>query len=167
MMSAMKLRHQLVYAAPPGAVFALMGDADFRRAAAAAQDAVSAEVVHTPRGRGFTLVVDRLQRTSDLPSFARAMAGPTTRAVQREDWADEQGASLDIEMPGKPITAAGTITLRPEGPDGTGTRVVIELDITVTVPLFGGRLEKLVGGQIAAGMDAEHALGVRHLEENP
>lgn len=163
MMAAMKLRHQLVYAAPPGAVFALMGDPDFRRAAATAQAAVSADVVHTPRERGFTLVIDRLQSTAGLPPFARAMAGSTTRAVQREDWVDAHGASLDIEMPGKPVTAAGTITLRAEG---TGTRAVIELDITIQVPWVGGRLEKLVGAQIAAGMDAEHALGVRHLEEH-
>jgi len=166
MMSSMKLRHHMVYAVPPGAVFALMGDPVFRRTAATAQDAVSAEVEHTPHEQGFSLVIDRLQRTAGLPSYVRAMVGPTTRAVQREDWRDEHGASLDIEMPGTPISAAGTISLRADG-TGTGTRAMVELDITATVPFIGGRLEKLVGAMIAAGMDAEHVLGVRHLEENP
>ena len=33
------------------------------------------------------------------------------------------------------------------------------------VPLIGGRLEKLMAEKVAAGMDVEHAVGVRWLQE--
>jgi hypothetical protein len=163
MMSAMRFRHQIVYDAPPEAVFAMLRDPAFRESACTAQDVVSAEVTITDRGNGFTLVIDQLQRTDDLPGFARTFAGASTQAIQREDWADGTGGTLDIESPGKPTAATGTITLRPEG---SGTREIVELEIRVKVPLIGGRLEKLVAEKIAAGIDAEHAVGVAYLKGN-
>ena len=40
----MRFRHELVYDAPPDAVFAMLADRAFREAACAAQDVISAEV---------------------------------------------------------------------------------------------------------------------------
>src|SRR6476620_2438116 len=152
MMCGMQFRHELAYDAGPDQVFAMLADPKFREAACAAQDVVSA---------GVSLVLDQLQRTDDLPSFARTFAGESTRAVQREEWADATGGTLRIEAPGKPSDIAGTITLVAEG---SGTREIVELELKVKVPLVGGKLEKLLAERVRAGMDAEHGVGVRWLK---
>ena len=139
----------------------MLADPKFREAACAAQDVVSADVSLERTGTGFSLVVDQLQRTDDLPSFARTFAGESTRAVQREEWADTTGGTLRIEAPGKPSDIAGTITLVAEG---SGTREIVELELKVKVPLIGGKLEKLLAERVRAGMDAEHGVGVRWLK---
>jgi len=157
----MKLRHDLVYDAPPQAVFEMLADPAFREAACNAMGVVSAEVTLERTGTGFTLTVDQEQRTDDLPSFARTFAGATTRAVQHEAWSDTTSGTVRIEAPGKPTTVTGTVTLRAEG---SGTREVVELDVEVKVPLIGGKLEKLMSEKIVAGLDAEHGVGTAYLK---
>ena len=163
MMCAMKFRHELVYDAPPAAVFEMLADPSFREAACAAQDVISADVTIERTGGGFSLVVDQLQRTDDLPGFARTFAGDSTRAIQREQWADSTGGTLVIETPGKPTTIKGTITLRPEG---SGSREIVELEVKARIPLIGGKIEKLLAEKVAAGMDLEHGVGVDYLAGN-
>jgi hypothetical protein len=57
MMSSMKFRHEITYDAPP------------------------AEVTVERTGNAFTLTIDQVQRTDDLPGFARTFAGDSTRAI--------------------------------------------------------------------------------------
>ncbi|MCB0894108.1 MAG: DUF2505 domain-containing protein [Nocardioides sp.] len=156
----MKFRHELTYDASPREVFEMLADPAFREASCAAQDVVSVEVDLQRDGDAFTLVADQVQKTDDLPSFARTFAGHTTRAIQREEWTDDSGGSLRIETPGKPADIAGTITLLE---DGSGTREVVELEVKVKLPLIGGKIEKLLAEKVAAGMDAEHGAGVAWL----
>jgi hypothetical protein len=163
MMCDMKFRHELSYDASPDRVFEMLADPAFRQAACAAQDVISAEVDVQRTAGGFSLTVDQLQRTDDLPSFARTFAGQSTRAIQREEWADTTGGTLRLEAPGKPSSIGGTITLRPEG---SGTVEIVELDVKIKVPLIGGKLEKLLADKVRAGMDAEHGVGVAWLKGN-
>lgn len=160
MMSAMDFRHELTYDSPPADVFAMLADPAFREAVSEAQGVVSHDVEITRQGAGFSLVNDQVQRTDGLPSFAKKFAGETTRAVQREDWADQSGGSLAIEAPGKPSDIRGSITLDPAG---TGTTEVVSLSVTVKVPLIGGKLEGLLADQIRSGIDVEHEVGRRWL----
>lgn len=138
----------------------MLADPAFREAACAAQDVISAEVTLERTGDGFTLTIDQQQRTDDLPSFARAFAGDSTQAIQREEWLDASGGSLRIDAPGKPSSVTGSITLQP---DGDGTREVVELELRIKVPLIGGKLERLLAEKITAGMDAEHEVGIAYL----
>jgi uncharacterized protein YndB with AHSA1/START domain len=153
----MKFRHELRYHASPADVFEMLADPAFREAACAAQDVISAEVQVVREGNGFRLTIDQEQKTDDLPGFARTFAGDSTRAIQREEWADSTGGTLRIDAPGKPSEVKGTITLRPEG---SGTVEIVELELRIKVPLIGGKLEKLLAERVAAGMDAEHGVGV-------
>ena len=153
----MKFRHELRYDAPPDQVFEMLADPAFRQAACEAQDVITSDVALDRDGMGFGLVIDMLQRTDDLPGFARTFAGDSTQAVQRETWSSAAGGDLAIEAPGKPTTMAGTIRLEPAG---SGTTEVVELEIKVKVPLIGGKLEKLMAEKVTAGMDAEHGVGV-------
>jgi uncharacterized protein YndB with AHSA1/START domain len=159
----MRFRHELHYDAPPDQVFDMLADPAFRQAACEAQDVISADVRLDRDGEGFTLVIDMLQRTDDLPGFARTFAGESTQAVQRETWSSTSGGDLRIEAPGKPTSMSGTIRLEPDGP---GTREVVELEIKVKVPLIGGKLEKLMAEKVTAGMDAEHRAGTAYLSGN-
>jgi uncharacterized protein YndB with AHSA1/START domain len=156
----MRFRHELRYDAPPDQVFEMLADPAFRQAACEAQNVISADVRLDRDGEGFTLVIDMLQRTDDLPGFARTFAGESTQAVQRETWTDASGGDLRIEAPGKPTSMNGTIRLEP---DGAGTKEVVELEIKVKVPLIGGKLEKLMADKVTAGMDAEHRAGTAYL----
>jgi uncharacterized protein YndB with AHSA1/START domain len=157
MMSGMEFRHELVYDATPDEVFEMLADPAFRERVSEALDVVSHDVRVEPRGEGFTLVNDHVQRTGGLPAVARKFAGDTTRAVQREEWADRTGGTLVIEAPGKPSEVHGTISLTAEG---AGTREVVELDITVRVPLVGHRLEALVARHVRESIDVEHQVGL-------
>lgn len=161
MMSPMDFRHELAYDAPPDQVFAMLADPEFRRAACEAQDVISVEVDVETTGAGFEARIDQVQRTDDLPAFARTFAGDSTQAIQIESWSDATGGSVRIEAPGQPSEIAGTVALRPEG---AGTREVVELALTVKVPLIGGKLEKVLAARIAAALDAEHEVGVAYLK---
>jgi carbon monoxide dehydrogenase subunit G len=156
----MKFRHELQYDATPAQVFEMLADPAFRRAVAEAMDVISADVDLQRDGDGFTLTIDQLQKTDDLPGFARTFAGDSTQAVQREVWRDGTSASLSIEAPGKPTNMSGTIRLEP---NGAGTTEVVELEIKVKVPLIGGKLEKLMAEKVQAGMDVEQGVGTAWL----
>ena len=131
----MKFRHELTYDASPAEVFAMLADPAFREAVADAMDVISADVDLQRDGEGFTLTVDQLQKTDDLPGFARTFAGDSTQAIQRETWTSASDGELSIEAPGKPTSMSGTIRLEPSG---AGTTEVVELEIKVKVPLIGG-----------------------------
>ena len=159
----MKFRHELSYDAPPEQVYEMLADPEFRRAACAAMEVISADVQIERDGEGFTLVIDQLQNTQDLPGFARTFAGESTQAIQREVWRDHESADLSIESPGKPTSARGTIRLEPRG---SGTTEVVELELKVKVPLIGGKLEKLMAEKVASGMDIEQGVGATWLKEH-
>lgn len=152
----MKFRHELRYDAAPADVFAMLATPAFREAVVEAMDVISADVELERDGEGFTLTIDQLQKTDDLPGFARTFAGDSTQAIQREVWRGPTTGDLVIEAPGKPTHIAGTIRLEPSG---TGTTEVVELEIKVKVPLIGGKLEKLMADKVQAGMDIEQQVG--------
>jgi len=104
--------------------------------------------------------IDQVQPTQGVPSFAKPVVGETSRAVQIEEWTDQTSAALEIKTPGKPATMKGTITLTPED---DGTLEVVELTIKVSVPLVGGRIEKLLGDLVRRSTSAERETGMRWL----
>lgn len=157
----MDFHRELAYQAPPQDVFAMLADPAFRKKVAAAQEVVSVDVTSTPNGAGATIVIDQVQNTAGLPTIAKKIAGETTRALVREEWADATTGTIEITAPGKPTRAAGSLRL---DSDGTVTRHVFDLEVNVKVPLVGGKLEKLMADTIDAGMTAEHAVGVAWLK---
>lgn len=152
----MLFRHELAYDATPDEVFEMLADPTFRERVSEALDVVSHDVTIERRGEGFTLVNDQVQRTAGMPALAKKFTGDTTRAIQREEWPDRSGGTLLIETPGKPSEISGSISL---SPSGSGTLEVVELEITVRVPLIGHKLEALLDRQIHDSIDGEHEVG--------
>lgn len=157
----MKFHRELVYEAGSDEVFAMLADPAFRKKVAAAQDVVSIEVTSTPKGAGMTLLNDQVQNTAGLPALAKKIAGETTQAIIREEWTDARSGTYEIVAPGKPTKAIGNVRLVEEG---GSTRHVFDLEITVKVPMIGGKLEKLMADNIDAGMTVEHSVGVAWLK---
>jgi len=152
----MRIRHELSYDAAPDAVHAMLGDPEFRRRVCQAMDTVSEDVAVSPGADGMAVRIDMVQRTTGVPGFARKVVGDTTRVIQSEQWAGADGADLTLEIPGKPGHVRGRISLI-----GDGTRTVETFDgeVTVNIPLLGGKLEGLIEKLFVKGMDTEQRVG--------
>ncbi|CCH74024.1 conserved hypothetical protein [Nostocoides australiense Ben110] len=156
----MQFRTEMRYPAPPAEVYAMLADPGFREQVCVDQDVISADVDVTSNGDLMSVRIDQVQPTQGVPSFAKPVVGETSRAVQIEEWTDQTSAALEIKTPGKPATMKGTITLTPED---DGTLEVVELTIKVSVPLVGGRIEKLLGDLVRRSTSAERETGMRWL----
>jgi hypothetical protein len=155
----MELSHDLSYDASPGEVAAMLADRAFRERVCEAMGSTHWDVTidgTTGAGPGMRVVVDQTRATKGVPAVARRFVGDEIRIVRRESWTNESRADLTIDVPGKPATFAGAIALV-----AGGGRTVMSVtgDITVRIPMLGGRLEGLVADVLRAGFDAEHRVG--------
>lgn len=146
----MQFTHSTRYDAAPADVLAMLTDPAFRTKSSHAQQASGVNVTV----EGNTLRLEMEQPNTDIPAFARAFAGESTRTVITEVWSDTS-AKVTIETPGKPAGITGTRTLQA---DGTGTKDVFEADAKAKVPLIGGKIEKLIAAKFADGLRAEETV---------
>lgn len=160
MMTAMKIRHELRYDAPPSEVYAMLVDPAFRERVCETMDVASQDVSVQPTASGVDLRIDMQQRTTGLPGFARKIVGDRTRVIQSESWQAERGADLEVQIPGKPGHIRGRTTL---SADGSGTVEAFEGEATISIPFVGGKLEGLIERLFVAGMDNEQQVGARWL----
>lgn len=157
----MKIRHEITYDAPAAEVYAMLTDPAFRQKSCDAMGVLSADISIEPHGAGATVVIDQLQPTAGVPSFAKKIAGESTRAIQTEEWSDPTSAAMTVRTPGKPTEITGTLTLTETG---STTVETFEGEAKAKVPLIGGKLESLLADLFKAGMDKEHAAGVAWLK---
>ena len=157
----MRFQHTSTYVGAEADVFAMFTDPEWRKMVGNAQGVVSSDITITPEGEGCRVVIDQVQNTAGLPAIAKKIAGDTTRAVVTEVWTSPTGGTIEILAPGKPTKAVGTVSLVS---DGTTTRHVTDLEVTVKVPLLGGKLEQLMADNIGKGLEVEQAVGVAWLE---
>lgn len=157
----MRFQHTSTYGATAADVFAMFSDPEWRRKVGNAQGVVSSDITITPEGEGCRVVIDQVQNTAGLPSIAKKIAGETTRAVVTEVWASPTSGTIEILAPGKPTKAVGTVTLQSAGAE---TKHVTDLELTVKVPILGGRLEQVMADNIEKGLEIEQAVGAAWLE---
>jgi hypothetical protein len=155
MMCTMKLRHELTYRAPLGDVFAMLIDTAYWDRVAVATGALSSTAtVETVAGE-FRVVIDQDQPVAGVPSFAKKFVGDSARAIKRQTWTGHTSTFV-VETPGKPTTMAGTAVLEERGET---TVLSYDLEVRASVPLIGGKLEKLVVGLTTDGFEKEQAVG--------
>lgn len=152
----MRFSHELAYDAAPEAVAEMLADADFRERVCGALHVLRHDVSVEGAGAGMRVVVDQTQPAKGIPSFARKFVGDEIRIVQRETWRDTTNAALVIEVPGKPGTMHGSITL--VGDDASTVQTVAG-DIKVALPFVGGKIEGLVGDIFRSALRAEQRVG--------
>lgn len=129
--------------------------------------------VATPTGRSSATVTDqggdvhvRTERelpTSGMPSTVRSLVGDTLRVTEEQAWhpARPDGArtaDLTIRVGGAPVRMQGTVTL---SPTGEGSHLVVDADLTCSVPLMGRKIEAAARPTIEESFDHE----VRLLKE--
>jgi carbon monoxide dehydrogenase subunit G len=155
----MRFRHELSYDAPPDHVLAMMSDPLFWDRVGEANAALSCTATVGTEGGTTRVVIDQEQKVVGVPSFAKKLVGESTRAIITQVWRGHQ-ADYEVETPGKPTHVTGTASLTG---DGSGSTLTYDLDVKASVPLIGGKLEKLVVELTTEGFDKERAVGAAWL----
>ncbi len=163
----MHLQKSLSYPAPTGEVAALLADRSFVDEVCAAGGTVSHEVdVQGDASGAFTVTSTRVLPTDELPDVARRFVGATLslRQVDRWDAPASDGSrsgTLELEVPGAPVSARAAMTLRSDG--AGGSQQVVDGDLTASVPLVGGRIEKAAVSPLLLALDQMESLAHRRL----
>jgi len=153
---------------PAAAVFAAMVDADCLRARLAALGGRNAALLeHAADADGARFRVQHGLEPGDMPQAVRSFL-PADFVIRRlETWrrADDgkYTGTADVEVPGTPASATGQMGLRDAGP---GSELRIRTDVTVRVPLLGGRIEASVGEQILKLLNAETTFTLDWMNRN-
>jgi uncharacterized protein YndB with AHSA1/START domain len=151
-----KLTKKLTYDAPAEAVTAMLDDPAFREEVLARQRVLRGSVEID----GDVVRIEQVRSARDVPSFARKFVGDEIVIVQTETWTSPTSADVGLAIPGKPGEASGTMTLTESG--GTTTES-IDLDLSVRIPLVGGKIEAMIAGMFRDALDKEHQVGVEWL----
>lgn len=144
---------ELTYDASLEEVAAMLTDAGFRERVLERMRVVRGSVTVEDG----VVTIDQVQSASGLPSFATKIVGDEIRIVQVESWRTSDHADVEISIPGKPGHMAGTATL---AETGGRTTERVDLEVTVRLPLVGGKLEGLVADMLGKALDTEHRTGV-------
>lgn len=155
----MRLTRSFSYAAPTAAVVAMMQDPAFWDRVAEATGALSSATTVSTNGASVVVVSDQQQAVVGVPSFAKKLVGDSTHAIITTTWAGEHG-DYEVATPGKPTSISGSVAVTAAG---VGAQVVYDLEVKASVPLIGGKLEKLVCDLTGEGFEKEHAVGVAWL----
>ncbi|GAB2980321.1 DUF2505 domain-containing protein [Nocardioides montaniterrae] len=158
----MQLTRSLAYDAPVTTVLAMLHEPEFwDRVAVATRALSSATTVVAGEGGAVEVVTDQQQAVAGVPAFAKRIVGDSTRAIITAAW-DGPQATYVVDTPGKPTSIKGTVTVVPEG---EGSVVRYELDVSASVPVVSGKLERLISDLTSAGIDQEHEVGRAWLAE--
>ena len=148
----------MTYDASLAAVTAMLADPAFREAVCDAQHATSRSV--SISGIPGTVDVSFTQQTEGIPSFAKKFVGSSITVRQHETWSTANAATLDIDA-GVPIAAIkGSVAVAERGAQTVET---VTLQVTVKVPLVGGKLETLVSDMMRKALAKEYGVGQTYL----
>jgi hypothetical protein len=142
---------------PAAAMFAAMVDADCLRARLAQLGGRNAALLeHEADADSARFRVQHGLDPSDMPQAVRGFL-PSDFIIQRlERWRRTEDGKYtgmaDVDVPGTPASASGQMGLRDAA---GGSELRIRTDVTVKVPLLGGRIEESVGEQILKLLNAE------------
>lgn len=158
MMAAMgkHVVQELQYGASLDEVAAMLADPAFREQVLADQDVLRSSVDVSDG----VVTIEQVQTAQGLPSFATKIVGDEITIIQRETWTSPDQADVEVSIPGKPGEITGTTTLFER--DGT-TIEKVDLEVSVRIPLLGGKLEGLVADMLGKALRSEHRTGVAWL----
>jgi len=148
----------MTYDANRAAVTAMLADPAFREQVCDAQHATSKSV--SISGIPGTVDISFTQQTEGVPSFAKKFVGSAITVKQHETWSTPLAATLDIDA-GVPIAdIKGSVALTAQGAQTVETVI---LQVTVKVPLVGGKLESLVADMMRKALTKEYETGQAYL----
>lgn len=136
----MDLKTEYEFDADPDAVYAMLTDPEFVRRKS--EDAGHTEIsVDIDGGR----IVCRRNVAVDVPGALKRLLSPTNTVTQTDEWDEPvdgvRHGTWKVEIKGVPISMSGAMELA--AADNGGSVEVITGRIKASVPLLGGKLEKL------------------------
>lgn len=166
----MKAGFQQDYPASPDRLWQVFGQPDYPHRKYAAQGITAYKVVE------FDTSADRisldLERTLSvpmhrIPALAQRFVHPEQILHYISHWrrSDPSRASFDLEIraSGLPLHITGVGELVQTGADSS--RLSINFDVNVSVPLIGGKIEKMVAAFIEKSFHDDHAFTLQYLAE--
>ena len=163
---ARSIDHRSTLPFPAEKVFATMTDEAYLRARLRELGGPGSDLLEHqvgPDGARYRLKQGLSER--DLPPIVgKVMQGDL--AIQRTETLrstgpGSYGGDVDVAIAGVPASASGTMRLIDAG---VGSEFEVHADVQVNVPLFGGKIEEIVAGQVRRLLEAETAFTVRWLE---
>ncbi|MGH3885429.1 MAG: DUF2505 domain-containing protein [Pseudonocardiaceae bacterium] len=151
MASRVELQHR--YPESPERIREVLTDPDYLRDKMQAVGGLRAELVsHERDEHGVTIVLHHAVASDMLPSFLRSMR-PDGLTIRRTETWTGSGGSAHAVVDGVPGTITVVMNLEP---DPTGSVLGAQLTAEVPLPLFGGKVEKMITDNVAKLMDAEY-----------
>ncbi|MCP2249871.1 DUF2505 domain-containing protein [Lentzea aerocolonigenes] len=86
-----------------------------------------------------------------LPSMAKSLLGGDLVIQRIENWAALAG-TVEVTLNGVPGRLDGAFTITD---NGSGSKLTLTGEVKVSIPLMGGKLEKLIAEQVAVLLDKE------------
>lgn len=155
----MRFHHELTFEASIDEVRAMLLTPAYWDAVAESTGALSSTTTLTESGSTVELVTDEQQKVVGVPGFAKKFVGESTRSIKTLRWTGDT-ATFAVETPGKPTSLAGSASL---SSSGSTTTLRYDIDVKASVPLIGGKLEKLVADLTVEGFGKEQAAGAAWL----
>jgi hypothetical protein len=142
---------------PAKRVFAAMVDADCLRARLEKLGGREAALLeHEADAESARFRVQHSIDPQEIPAAVRSFLPRDFLVNRLETWRRSGDGNYtgmaQVEVPGTPASASGQMGLRDTA---TGSEYRVRMDVTVSVPLFGGMIEDTVGEQILKLLDME------------
>lgn len=166
----MRITETIDYPAAPERVYAMMTDEAFLDAVCRATHAISHDASVTEHAGGATVVTTRDLPTDGFPDFVRSFVGETITVVQTVTYAEEgadgrRDGDLMITMGTAPIGLKGSISIAPSAAGADATTVVIDGELSSSVPFLGGKIEKAAEPSVRSAVRKEHETGLAWLAQ--
>jgi hypothetical protein len=163
-----QVRVELRFAAPVAAVATMLADVGYTRARVEASGSRVEQADVTGSAHGpLTVTTRRSLPTDQIPAQARSFVGSTLEVRHVEAWEAPTGddgtrhGTVVVEISGAPVRLTGTVTLSPDGTDGS--RITYDGELKASVPLFGSAIEQAAVGAVRSALQAEQEAGARWL----
>ena len=108
------------------------------------------------------VVTTQVLRSAQLPALVTQFHRGDLAITREESWTavvdGKAGAVITGSISGAPVTVTGNAELEPSE---SGARLAFHAEVTVRVPLVGGKLEKFIGNQLLELRGAEQRFTTR------
>ena len=161
MTSRLELRHR--YPKPPERMREILTDPTYLQDKLREVGGPQAELVSRQRDdQGITIVLHQTVPANVLPSFVRSFLSGDLTIHRSETWTSS-GGTVHSVVDGAPGSITGTMHLES---DPAGSVLSMQLEVTVPVPLIGGKVEKSIINGVSKLMDSEYAFTVEWLRNS-
>lgn len=161
MANRVELRHR--YPEPPERIREVLTDADYLRDKLRAVGGPGAELVWREQDeRGVIIVLHHAIPGEALPSSLRSVR-PEGLTIRRTETWTSFGGSVHAVVDGMPATIFVEINLEP---DPAGCVLGAQLTAEVLLPLFSGKVEKVITDKVAKLMMAEYRFTLDWLRDS-